>query len=297
MQWHKDLALAVQTRLEEIVQDMMRYWSEQTGIRNLCISGGVGLNVKMNGNLFYSGLVDELFIDPVCSDAGASIAGALTLYHELEGLEVGELENLYHGPGYTNEEIYDILTTCKIKFTKEESIEKATAKLLAEGKIIGWYQGRSEAGPRALGARSILADPRTVDSRDKVNGVIKYREMWRPFCPSMLEEGAERYFDEYAFAPFMITTYRANDRAREEVPAIVHVDGTSRPQMVREAASPRYYKLLKEFEALTGVPVLLNTSFNVKGEPMIESPHDAIRTFYATGMDALAIGNALVIKS
>jgi carbamoyltransferase len=165
-----------------------------------------------------------------------------------------------------------------------------------EGKVVGWFQGRIEAGPRALGARSILADPRNEAARDRVNAAIKYRELWRPFCPSMTREGAERYFDRFTEAPFMVITFRANSRAKAEIPAVVHVDGTSRPQIVDEETNPRYHNVIAEFGRLTGVPCVLNTSFNIKGEPIVCTPQDALRTYFATGLDALAIGNCLLEK-
>ena len=295
--WHKDCAFVVQQTLEEIVQEMARYWIEKTGVRNLCISGGVGLNVKMNGNIYASGLVDDLFVYPLCSDAGQSIGAAMALRYELRGLKNVKISHLLLGPEYTDEEIKRILSNCKIEFSEEESIEKKVAELISEGAIVGWFQGRMEGGPRALGARSILADPRNVKSRDKVNEVIKYRELWRPFCPSMTAEGAEMYFDKYTDAPFMIMTFGANEKAEKEVPAIVHVDKTSRPHIVERNGNERYYDLIQEFKNLTGIPVLLNTSFNVKGEPIVCTPQDALRTFSATGLDVLAIGNCLVTKS
>ena len=295
-QWHKDLGYAVQKRLEEIVLDMVRYWTHRTGTRRLCVSGGVGLNVKMNGALFDSGLVDDLFAHPLCSDLGQSIGAALALRYELAGLPSARLEHLFLGPSYTDEEIEQALKACKVSYERVPEIETRAAELIAKGKVVGWFQGRMEAGPRALGARSILADPRTVESRDKVNAVIKYREQWRPFCPSMTRDGAARYFERSTYAPFMILTFRANDVAAREIPAVVHVDGTSRPQIVDEASNPRYHRLIEGFNRLTGVPCVLNTSFNIKGEPIVCSPQDALRTFYATGLDALAIGNCLLRK-
>ncbi len=294
--WHKDCAFAVQAKLEGIVFDMVAYWTKKTGIRRLCVSGGVGLNVKMNGNLFASGLIDDLFIYPLCADSGQSIGAALALQRELSGLSMSRTEHLYLGPEYTDSEIEQALVTCKLPYVSDQHIEKRVAQLLTEGKVVGWFQGRMEGGPRALGARSILSDPRDVRSRDKVNSVIKYREPWRPFCPSMTAEAADMYFEGYTRAPFMILTFKTNERARREIPAVVHVDGTCRPQVVDPKTNPRFYRLIEEFKRLTGIPAVLNTSFNIKGEPIVCSPYDAIRTFSATGMDVLAIGNFLVKK-
>jgi len=295
-QWHKDCAYAVQRKLEGIISQSVEYWVKKTGIRNLCISGGVGLNVKMNGRILAHDLVDNLFVFPICSDAGQSIGAAMALYDQLARSDVKQLNDLYWGPKFSNEEIREILTDCKLRFSLEESIEKKVAALISQGGIVGWFQGRMEGGPRALGARSILADPRDIRSRDKVNGVIKYRESWRPFCPSMTEEAAKKYFKKYTRSPFMVMTFQANEQAAREIPAVVHVDGTVRPQIVDPVCNLRYYNLLKEFEKRTGVSVILNTSFNVKGEPIVCTPQDAIRTFYATGLDSLAIGDFLVTK-
>ena len=180
-QWHKDCAFEVQQRLEKIVYDMTVYWLDKTQVRNMCISGGVGLNVKMNGNLFDSGIVDDLFVYPICADAGSSIGAAMALTYQLIGHKNKKLTNLYLGNYFSDDEINEILVKCNLKFSQKDSIEKSTARLISEGKIVGWFQEKMEGGPRALGARSILADPRFVDSRDKVNKVIKYREEWRPF--------------------------------------------------------------------------------------------------------------------
>lgn len=295
-QWHRDCAFSVQQRLEEIVLDMTAYWTGRTGLRNLAISGGVALNVKMNGRLFESGLLDRVFVYPVCADAGSSIGAALAVSYKAGCLSNIKLNSLFLGPAYSDDEIRRVLTECKVTFTEEESIELTAARLISEGKIVGWFQGSMEAGPRALGARSILADPRSVESRDKVNNVIKYREPWRPFTPSMTQEGADMYFDRHTDAPFMIMTFKANERAEKDIPAVVHIDKTARPQIVSEGSNKEFYNLIKEFRGITGIPVLLNTSFNVRGEPIVCSPRDALRTFFATGLDALAIGNFLISK-
>lgn len=295
-QWHMDCAYEVQQKLEEIVQEMTKFWVQKTGIKNLCISGGVGLNVKMNGNLFHSRIIDDIFVYPLCSDAGICIGAAMALHHQLKGLQNTRMDTMYLGHSFTDEEIQTVLKGCNIKFKVDANIEKTVASMISKGKVIGWFQGRMEGGPRALGARSILADPRNIESRDKVNLVIKYREKWRPFTPSMTEEGAKMYFDHYTHSPFMIMTFRANAKAEKEIPAVVHVDKTARPQILIPGKNPRYSKMIEEFKALTGIPVVMNTSFNVKGEPIVCTPQDAIRTFFATGLDVLAIGNCIVDK-
>jgi carbamoyltransferase len=294
--WHKDCAFSVQTKLEEIVMKMIHYWTARMGIRSLCISGGVGLNVKMNGNIFAAGLVDDFAPHPLCGDAGQSIGAAMALRYQLVGLTNKPLQDLYLGPEYSDREIKDILVNCGIPFTEDASIERSVARLVAQGKIVGWFQGRMEGGPRALGSRSILADPRDETSRDKVNAVIKYRELWRPFCPSMTADALETYFDKHTRAPFMIMTFEANDRAKKDIPAVVHIDGTSRPQVVDPVTNEKFFDVIQEFKKLTAIPVVLNTSFNIKGEPIVCTPHDALRTFFGTALDALAIGNCLVVK-
>jgi len=275
---------------------MTKYWVNKTNLKKLCISGGVGLNVKMNGRIFASGIVNDIYIYPLCLDAGLAIGSAMALLYKRGGLKNRFLRDVFLGPAYDNATIAEILKQCKVNFTVHENIEKKTAQLLCKGLVVGWFQGRMEGGPRALGARSILADPRMVESKDKVNQIIKYRELWRPFCPSMTEEAAKKYFIQYTCAPFMIITFDANEMAKHDIPAVVHIDKTSRPQIVSPKTNHRFYRLLAEFKKLTGVPVLLNTSFNVKGEPIVCTPQDALRTFFATGMDALVIGKYLIVK-
>ena len=294
--WFINLAYEVQQRLEGIVFEMTKYWVEKTGLRQLAIAGGVGLNVKMNGNLFKSGYLDDIFIHPLSADTGMAIASAMTLEYQKGTLKQQPIEHVYFGPEYLDDEIEETLKACELEYTRETSIERSVAALLDQGLVVGWFQGRMEGGPRSLGNRSILADPRRVESRDRVNAVVKFREFWRPFCPSMTEDGARKYLRKHTRAPFMIITFDAAAGADKEIPAVVHVDGTSRVQVVREATDPRYHRLLKEFEAISKVPVLLNTSFNIKGEPIVCTPHDAIRTYAATGLEALAIGSFLLLK-
>jgi carbamoyltransferase len=200
------------------------------------------------------------------------------------------------GPQYSDVEVSRVLDACQQTYSRPRSIVDAVAELLDRGEVVGWFQGQMEGGPRTLGNRSILADPRNVASRDRVNSVIKFREFWRPFCPSMTPKGAERYLTKYTHAPFMILGFEGTKTAAKEIPAVVHVDNTLRVQIVEENDNEIYFKLLEAFEKRTGVPCLLNTSFNIKGEPIVCTPHDAIRTFSATGLDALAIGPFLLRK-
>jgi carbamoyltransferase len=293
---HEELAFEAQRLLEDRVLRLVRHFREATGRKHLCLAGGVALNVKMNSRIQQSGLFDDVFVFPIPSDSGTAIGAALGVYHELTGRRPQPLEHVYLGPEFTDDEIELELESCGLEYRTCDDIAEATADLLALGKVVGWFQGRMEAGPRALGARSILADPRSVDSRDRVNAAIKFREYWRPFCPSLLEQAAPRFMRDAVAAPFMITAFEATEHAADLCPAVVHVDGTMRAQTVNGRAHPRFYALLKAFERRTGVPVLLNTSFNVKGEAIACSPRDALRTFWSTGLDALAIGRCLIEK-
>jgi len=293
---HEALAFEAQRLLEDRVLRLLQHFRMETGRTRLCLAGGVALNVKMNGRIRQSGLFDDMFVFPIPSDSGSAIGAALGVYRELTGRRPKPLEHLYLGPSFSDEEIELQLKSCGIAYRVCDDIAEATADLLAQGKVVGWFQGRMEAGPRALGARSILADPRAIDSRDRVNAAIKFREYWRPFCPSLIETAAPRFMRDATPAPFMITAFEATEAAARLCPAVVHVDGTMRAQTVNGEANPRFYALLKAFERRTGVPVLLNTSFNVKGEAIVCTPRDALRTFWSTGLDALAIGRCLIEK-
>jgi carbamoyltransferase len=294
--WHEDLAYAVQLRLEDAVERLVVWAVEETGIPDVCISGGVGMNIKMNSRLFKHPKIRDVFAHPLCSDSGSAAGAALAACHQVTGAAPERLTTLALGPEAANETIESLLHLANLEYSRPTDLEVEIARELAAGRVVGWYQGRMEAGQRALGQRSILADPRNVANRDKVNAIIKFREYWRPFCPSMTEECAPRYFDRYTEAPYMIIAFDANDRLKAEAPAIVHIDGTSRVQFVNRERAPRYHRLLTEFEKLTGVPVLLNTSFNVKGEPIVCTPKDALRTFWSTGLEVLAIGDFVVRK-
>lgn len=294
--WHFDFAYAVQEALERAALDMVRWGQKKTGATNLCIGGGVGLNVKMNTKLFEVQGISRIFPHPLCADSGAAAGAALVACWHQTGKRPEKLTSLALGNEESDEDIEQTLQRCGIAYSHSNDIAMSVARDLSEGRIVGWFQGRMEAGPRALGQRSILADPRTVGARDRVNAVIKYREPWRPFCPSMKIEAADRYLEAWDDAPFMVIAFRAKPALKEDAPAVVHVDETVRVQLVHQETHPLYHHLLSEFENLTGVPVLLNTSFNVKGEPIVSTATDAIRTFFGTGMDTLALGNFLIRK-
>jgi carbamoyltransferase len=294
--WHEDLAFAVQSKLERSVEPLVAWAIKTTGIPDVCVGGGVGLNVKMNSRLFELPGVRDFFAQPLCSDGGAAAGAALLAWSQATGERPARLRTLALGAEDSNEEIEQALKIARLDYDRPQDICAAVAEDLARGRIVGWFQGRMEAGPRALGQRSILADPRDAANRDRVNAIVKFREYWRPFCPSMTAEAAPRYFERWTDAPFMIIAFRANERLKREAPGIVHVDGTARVQLVHEEVLPRYHRLLVEFEKRAGVPVLLNTSFNVKGEPIVCTIHDALRTFWSTGIEVLAAGDFLVRK-
>jgi carbamoyltransferase len=296
-EWHMDLAFAVQQALEDAACRLVRWAVAETGVRNVCIGGGVGLNVKMNSRIFELPEVADVFGHPLCADNGQAAGAALVTCHRETHALPPPLTSLALGPEQDDATVAKVLRNAGVAATESPDICRAVARELADGKLVGWYQGRLEAGPRALGQRSILADPRTVEVRDRVNAAVKQREIWRPFGPSMLASAAGRYFDRVTDSRFMTMAFPANDLLAKEAPAIVHTDGSSRVQLVHEDANPMYHRLLTEFAALTGVPVLLNTSFNVRGEPIVSSAEDALRTFWATGLDVLAIGSFLVRKT
>jgi carbamoyltransferase len=293
---HEDVAFEAQRLLEETVLRLVAHFRQETGLERLSVGGGVALNVKMNSRIRRSGVFEDVFAFPIPNDSGLAMGAAVGLWVDRCRRRPAPLKHLYLGPSWSDDDIELQVRSCGLRYRKSDDIASDTAQILAEGKVVGWFQGRLEGGPRALGGRSILADPRRIEARDRVNAAIKFREYWRPFCPSLTEDAAPRYLVNPAPAPFMILAFEATEEARQKTPAVVHVDGTMRPQTVDPESNPRYYRLLKAFEARTGVPVLLNTSFNVKGEAIVCSPRDALRTFWSTGIDALAIGSFLIEK-
>lgn len=298
-QRHKDLGADLQQVIEALGMNIVKRAVEATGVRDICFAGGVALNATMNGKIGRSGLVDRVFIQPEPGDAGGAL-GAAYLAHVGLGkpLPRHELQHAYWGSSFTNEEIIEQVKLVKVPFEQlsDSEIAPCIAELLADQKIVGWFQLGTEWGPRALGARSIIADPRREEMRDRVNTAIKYRDWWRPFAPSMLAEAADDYLEGGFFAPFMIVTFPVKQRRMQEIGGVIHRDGTTRPQMVRREINPRYYDTIKAFAEITGVPMIMNTSFNLKGEPIVNSPRDALRTFFSSGLDALIMNNILVRK-
>ena len=294
---HKNLAFAVQQSCEDAMLALARAAVEKTGCRNLCLAGGVALNSKANGKIAASGLVDHVFVQPAASDDGVCLGAVLAPYMDRGGkLPSHKMRHAYLGSASSDEEIEKALQTYKLRATRVADPAAAAAQMLASGKILGWFQGRMEFGPRALGARSILADPRDPEMNAKVNNAVKFREWWRPFAPSMLAEVADEYIESATDSPFMILTAQVRPEKRTVIPAVTHVDGSARPQTVERDVNPLYWRLIREFGDLTGVPVIMNTSFNLRGEPIVCTPTDGIRTFFSSGMDALVIGTFVVEK-
>lgn len=294
---HKDLAAVLQFTLETVVIQMSQWLFEETGCKNLCMAGGTALNCSTNGKLIKQPHVENMFIQPASNDPGTALGAALWTYAQKTGGQPNiTFNNAYWGPEYSNNEIEDVLKLTKVKYRHSTNIAKEIAELLVRNKIVGWFQGRMEIGPRALGARSIIANPIDPAMKDAVNNNVKFREPWRPFAPSILAEYANDFFENAYPSPFMIIAFDTKRDKLKEIPAAVHIDGTARPQTVEKETNPRYWEMINEFRKLTGVPAVLNTSFNVAGQPIVCSPRDAISTFFMCGMDYLAIGDYLISK-
>lgn len=294
---YAQIAWSAQKSLEEALLKVVEYTMDTTGCDNLCLSGGVALNCTANMVIKQNLPVRKFFIFPGANDGGTSIGAALALSNKLGEKVNSEMQHVYWGPEYSNESIEKLLKERKLLFDYYDDISGVCAELISKGNVIGWVQGRMELGPRTLGSRSILADPRNPEMKKIVNESVKKRELWRPFCPSMLDEAKDEYLEDACYAPFMILNFKVNERKTKEIPAVVHVDGTTRPQTVRREINEKYWKLIKAFETETSVPMVLNTSFNLAGEPIVCTPRDAIKTFFDSGMDYLALGNFLVKKS
>jgi carbamoyltransferase len=294
---HKNIAFAVQEACEAAMMSVVRLALKKTGSRNLCLAGGVALNSKANGKIAASGWIDQIFVQPAASDDGVALGAALAPYLDGGGKVPNRaMRHAYLGPTFDDQAIETALRTYKLRYARESDVAEAAAELLAQGKILGWFQGRMEFGPRALGARSILADPRDPEMNAKVNNAVKFREWWRPFAPSFKKEIAGEYLESATDSPFMILTAQVRPEKRGVIPSVTHVDGSARPQTVEREVNPVYWRLIDGFGRRTGVPVVMNTSFNLRGEAIVNTPTDAIRTFFSSGMDALVIGSFVVEK-
>ncbi|HEV8375943.1 MAG TPA: carbamoyltransferase [Candidatus Polarisedimenticolia bacterium] len=297
-QRHKDIAASVQKVTEEVMLKMSHYLHRETGMENLCLAGGVALNCVANGRILREGPFKDLFIQPAAGDAGGALGVAAYIYHSvLDNPRVESMEHAYLGPQYSEKEIESVLAKYSApakKLERSELVQEVAA--LIEGQtVIGWFQGRMEFGPRALGSRSILADARNPENKDVVNLKIKFRESFRPFAPTVLEEKISEYFEIDRPSPYMLLVAPVREEKRI-IPSVTHVDHSARIQSINRSQNPLYYDLIKEFETRTGVPVIINTSFNVRGEPIVCTPEDAYRCFMRTHMDYLVLGPYLLDK-
>jgi carbamoyltransferase len=322
VQHHMDLAASIQAVTDEVVLRLTRSLHEETGIRNLCLAGGVALNCVANGKVLRDGRFERIYIQPAAGDAGGALGAALVGYHmqldQNRQVNGDAMRGSYLGPAFTHEEIEVRLTSCGAKFglLEDTALIATCAEDLAQGKALGWFQGRMEFGPRALGNRSILGDPRSPIMQKTLNLKVKYRESFRPFAPSVLRERVSNWFELDGDSPYMLLVadvVKARRREmtaeekqlfgidklnvpRSDIPAVTHVDYSARIQTVHQDTNPRYYALLSAFERRTGCPVLVNTSFNVRGEPIVCTPEDAFRCFMGTELDSLAVGNCYMRK-
>lgn len=294
----EDIAAEGQRKLEENIMNLVFGWAKKTGVKNIAFAGGVMLNVKLNQRIWYNrkDLIVDQHVYPNPGDSGLAVGAALLQYYKHNEFKGYDFNHLYLGPEYSNEEIEKILKIRKIEYTYLDNPSIKAAELLADNKIVAWFQGRMESGPRALGNRSILMSPLKSENKDLINACVKFREGFRPFCPSLTYESRHTYLKDCKDEFFMITSYDVTDEKRDKVPAVVHVDGTLRPQMVQKETNPRYWELINEFGKLTGESIVLNSSFNVMGESIVNNPKEAIRCFYDSGIDALFIGNYYIKK-
>ena len=295
---HQDLAFAVQDLLEETALHVARALRRASGSPNLCLAGGVALNSVMNTRLLQEAGFERIFIQPAASDAGNALGAALWVWHQRLGRSRGEpMTHAFYGAEWSESAQAEVLTGQGLAVQTVTDPAEEAARLLAEGRIVGWFQGRAEVGPRALGARSILADPRHAETKDVVNARVKRREAFRPFAPSVLDEHGAEFFEGYYPNPFMLLVLPVRPDRQAQIPAVTHVDGTARLQSVTATDNRLYHRLISRFAARTGVPVVLNTSFNLRGEPIVHRPAEAVADFLASDMDALFLGNLLATKT
>jgi carbamoyltransferase len=294
---HMDVARSLQLVLEEVALKMVGWLHEQTGAKNLCMAGGVALNCVMNSRIRDLGPFEQVWVQPAAGDAGTALGAALWI-DRLQGKRQErrwQMDHAFLGPAYGDDEIEEFLKLAKLPYRRVDNIAQAAADLLAQNKVLGWFQGRMEFGPRALGARSILASPIDPAMQSHLN-LIKDREDFRPVAPVVLEEDVAEWFVDGHVAPFMVLIFDVRPDRADRIPAVRHVDGTARVQTINRDQNAPYYDLLKAFKTRTGVPVLINTSFNTRGEPVVCTPRDAVESYLTTPLDALAIGSFILEK-
>ncbi len=295
---HKNIAAALQNRIEQIIIKQLKFLKRKTGMKKLCIAGGVGLNCSLNGKIEREKIFDEIFVQPASGDDGCTL-GACLLAHNTyrkKSFEPKKNLNSYLGSRFSNIEIIKALKKSNLKFTKPKNFSKLVADKIFHNKIIGWFQGAAEFGPRALGNRSILCKPYPQKMKDHLNNNVKFRESFRPFAPSVLEEYQKEYFELKQNSPHMLIACKVKKNKKKFIPAVVHIDDTCRVQTVKKNLNKKFYNLISDFKKISGIPVLLNTSFNVKGQPIVNTPQEAINCFKKTKIDVLAIGNYIVEK-
>ncbi len=296
---HEDVAGAMQAVLEDAYLHVVNETQRRTGMSNLCLAGGVALNAVANGRIRPETAFDGLYIQPAAGDSGIAVGAAYYVWHQVLGRPRGFLmDHAYTGPEYSDAECAKALRASGLasELLDDDALFGSVAERIAAGDVVGWFQGRMEFGPRALGNRSIVTDPRRDDMKDILNARIKHREHFRPFAPSILAERTAEWYDQDYTSPFMILVYKTRPDKRDKIPAVNHVDDTGRLQTVEQHVNPRYYRLIEEFERLTGVPILLNTSFN-ENEPIVMTPEQAVDTFLKTRMDVLVLGNHVVRRA
>jgi len=323
-QFHMDIAASIQKITEDIMIKITKSLKKEYNISNLCLAGGVALNCVSNGKILKEKIFDNIWVQPAAGDAGGSLGAALALWHiEQNNPRVvslnDDMQGSYLGPAYTQSYIEEILDSlgAKYKILEEKDLIEKTSQNLSEGEFIGWFQGRMEFGPRALGNRSILADPRSINTQKKLNLKIKYRESFRPFAPSILKDDLTEWFDINVDSPYMLMVSKINKNKtiemneeqkklfgidklnikRSEIPAVTHIDYSARIQTVNKITNDKYFKLIQKFKEKTNCPIIVNTSFNVRGEPIVNTPADAFNCFMATELDKLVIGNCYLDKS
>jgi len=302
-QRHRNVATSLQARLEEVYLGMLRKLAKATGLKSVCLAGGVAFNCVANGKILDSTGFEQVYVHPAAGDGGLSVGAAFYVWNQILGKPRSFVMNhAYWGPGYSRDQVRHAIDSSalarngySVAELSESDLMRDTAQIIADGKILGWFQGRAEWGPRALGNRSIVADPRRPEMKEILNRRIKHREIFRPFAPSILAESTADYFEKSHPSPFMTLAYSVRPEKRDKIPAPTHVDGTGRLQTVTREANPRYWQLIKAFENLTGVPVVLNTSFN-DNEPIVCRPEEAIDCFLRTQMDALVLGDFLITR-